>query len=203
MPGSEAPEAAPEPWWRDAVVYQVYPRSFQDSDGDGVGDLAGIASRLDHLAWLGVDALWLSPIYPSPRADCGYDVIRLRGGRPGLRRPRRLRRADRRLPRARHPRADGPRPLPHLDRAPLVPRAPRLVRVGRRRAPPNNWLATFGGPGLEPRRAQRALVPALLLSRAARPRLAQPRGPRRPSATWSASGASAASTASASTRSSG
>jgi alpha-glucosidase len=61
-------------WWRDAVVYQIYPRSFQDSDGDGVGDLRGITERLDHLAYLGVDALWLSPIYPSPLADFGYDV---------------------------------------------------------------------------------------------------------------------------------
>jgi alpha-glucosidase len=58
----------------DPVIYQIYPRSFQDSDGDGIGDLNGIRSRLDHLAWLGVDALWLSPIYPSPMADFGYDV---------------------------------------------------------------------------------------------------------------------------------
>jgi len=61
-------------WWEDAVVYQIYPRSFQDSDGDGVGDLRGITSRLDHVSYLGVDALWLSPIYPSPLADFGYDV---------------------------------------------------------------------------------------------------------------------------------
>ena len=58
----------------DAVIYQIYPRSFQDNNGDGIGDLPGIESRLDHLAWLGVDALWLSPIYPSPMADFGYDV---------------------------------------------------------------------------------------------------------------------------------
>jgi alpha-glucosidase len=61
-------------WWRNAVVYQIYPRSFRDSGGDGIGDLHGITQRLDHLAYLGVDALWLSPIYPSPLADSGYDV---------------------------------------------------------------------------------------------------------------------------------
>ncbi|MES2337778.1 MAG: alpha-amylase family glycosyl hydrolase [Pseudomonadota bacterium] len=62
------------PWWEGGVVYQVYPRSFQDSDGDGIGDLAGIAQRLDHIASLGVDAIWLSPVFPSPMADFGYDV---------------------------------------------------------------------------------------------------------------------------------
>ena len=61
-------------WWQRGVIYQIYPRSFQDTNGDGVGDLAGITARLDHLAWLGVDALWVSPIYPSPMADFGYDV---------------------------------------------------------------------------------------------------------------------------------
>src|SRR5699024_11296016 len=61
-------------WWRSAVFYQVYPRSFADDDGDGVGDLRGIISRLDHLADLGVDCLWLSPIFDSPNEDMGYDV---------------------------------------------------------------------------------------------------------------------------------
>ncbi len=62
------------PWWRDAVVYQIYPRSFADANGDGVGDLAGITAQLDYLADLGVDALWLSPIFTSPMRDFGYDV---------------------------------------------------------------------------------------------------------------------------------
>jgi alpha-glucosidase len=61
-------------WWQDGVIYQVYPRSFQDSNGDGVGDLNGIASRLDYLKTLGVAAVWISPFYPSPMADFGYDV---------------------------------------------------------------------------------------------------------------------------------
>jgi alpha-glucosidase len=61
-------------WWKHGVIYQIYPRSFQDTDGDGVGDLKGINERLDYLSWLGVDAIWISPIYPSPMADFGYDV---------------------------------------------------------------------------------------------------------------------------------
>lgn len=61
-------------WWQQGVIYHVYPRSFQDSNGDGIGDLNGITSRLDYLQRLGVDALWISPIYPSPMADFGYDV---------------------------------------------------------------------------------------------------------------------------------
>jgi alpha-glucosidase len=61
-------------WWQTGVIYQIYPRSFLDSNGDGVGDLPGIASKLDYLRWLGVDAIWLSPIYPSPMADFGYDI---------------------------------------------------------------------------------------------------------------------------------
>ena len=64
----------PRPWWQTGVVYHVYPRSFQDTDGDGVGALDGIAARLDHLVWLGVDAVWVGPFYPSPQADFGYDV---------------------------------------------------------------------------------------------------------------------------------
>src|SRR6202171_221802 len=61
-------------WWQTGVIYQIYPRSFQDTNGDGIGDLKGIVRRLDYLAQLGIDAIWISPIYPSPMADFGYDV---------------------------------------------------------------------------------------------------------------------------------
>src|SRR4051812_48432712 len=63
-----------DPWWKSAVVYQIYPRSFADSDGDGMGDLRGVIDHLDHIAGLGVDVVWLSPVYPSPQDDNGYDI---------------------------------------------------------------------------------------------------------------------------------
>ena len=66
--------ATPNPWWANAVVYQIYPRSFRDTNGDGFGDLKGVTSRLDYLADLGVDVLWLSPVYKSPQDDNGYDI---------------------------------------------------------------------------------------------------------------------------------
>ena len=78
-----------EQWWRDAVIYQIYPRSWADSNGDGIGDLPGITARLPHLAQLGVDAVWLSPFYTSPQHDAGYDVADYRDVDPRLRRPRR------------------------------------------------------------------------------------------------------------------
>ena len=61
-------------WWKHAVIYEIYPRSFQDSNGDGIGDLNGITQRLDYLQTLGVDAIWLAPMYPSPQVDFGYDI---------------------------------------------------------------------------------------------------------------------------------
>jgi hypothetical protein len=73
-PSAAVPSAAAAPWWTHAVIYEIYVRSFQDSDGDGIGDLNGVAQRLDYLQTLGVDAIWLTPFYPSPNADFGYDV---------------------------------------------------------------------------------------------------------------------------------
>src|SRR5712692_161572 len=61
-------------WWQHGVIYQIYPRSFKDINGNGIGDLPGIIAQLDYLTWLGVDAIWISPIYPSPMVDFGYDV---------------------------------------------------------------------------------------------------------------------------------
>ena len=75
-------------WWQKAVFYQVYPRSFADGNGDGVGDLDGLVDRLDYLQDLGIHAIWLSPHYPSPQFDCGYDVSDYPGWRPSTARCR-------------------------------------------------------------------------------------------------------------------
>ena len=130
------------------VVYQIYPRSFQDSDGDGVGDLRGIERRLDHIAGLGVDALWLSPIYPSPLADFGYDVVDYTGIDPVY---GSLEDFDALVA------AAAERGLEVL--MDLVPCHTSIEHPwfrdhpdwyvwsdGRDGGPPNNWLATFGGP---------------------------------------------------------
>ncbi len=110
------------PWWRDAVVYQIYPRSFADSDGDGIGDLAGITARLPYLAELGVDAVWLSPFYTSPQRDGGYDVADHRAVDPSFGDLARLRRDAPARPRPRTPRHRGHRPQPFVERTRLVPR---------------------------------------------------------------------------------
>jgi alpha-glucosidase len=144
--------------WRGGVVYQIYPRSFQDSDGDGVGDLAGVRRRLDHLEWLGVDALWLSPIYPSPLADFGYDVADYTDVDPVF---GTLADFD---ALAGDAHASGLRVL--MDLVPCHTSIEhRWFREhpdwyvwadGRDGGPPNNWLAAFGGPAWDfvPQRGQ-------------------------------------------------
>ena len=141
----------PDAWWKSAVIYQVYPRSYADANGDGIGDLAGITSRLDHLEWLGVDALWLSPTFPSPNADWGYDVADYLGVHPDLGTPADLERLISEAGRR------GIRVL--LDLVPnhtsdrhawFTDDEKRDWYVWRDAkpdgSPPNNWLAVFGGP---------------------------------------------------------
>jgi alpha-glucosidase len=82
VPGTPNKSEVADPWWKHAVVYEIYPRSFQDSNGDGIGDLKGIVNRLDYLKDLGVDAIWLTPIYPSPQVDFGYDISNYKGVDP-------------------------------------------------------------------------------------------------------------------------
>jgi alpha-glucosidase len=132
-------------WWRDALVYQVYVRSFQDSDGDGIGDLRGVIARLDHIRGLGADAIWLSPIHPSPNADLGYDVADYMGIDPVLGNSADL---DE-LVAACH--ARGLRVLLDLVASHTSIEHPWFRDHPERyiwseEGPPNNWRAAFGGP---------------------------------------------------------
>jgi alpha-glucosidase len=156
----EPRQSADAPWWRSAVIYQVYPRSFADSDGDGIGDLPGIRSRLPYLHDLGVDAVWISPFYPSPMADAGYDVSDYRDIEPifGT-----LADADALLAEAHalgmkviidlvpnHTSDEHEWFRAALAAAPGSPeRARYLFREGRGpdgAEPPNDWVSIFGGP---------------------------------------------------------
>ncbi|WP_141012525.1 glycoside hydrolase family 13 protein [Nocardioides sambongensis] len=151
------------PWWRDAVIYQIYPRSWADADGDGVGDLPGITAHLDHLADLGVDAVWLSPFYTSPQHDAGYDVADYRDVDPLF---GDLAAADALIARAHefglrvivdivpnHSSSEHPWFRAALAAAPGSPERGRyLFRDGRGAdgaEPPNNWQSLFGGPAWE------------------------------------------------------
>ncbi len=145
------------PWWRDGVLYQVYLRSFADSDGDGVGDLAGVVDRLDHLQWLGVDAVWLSPFTCSPNADWGYDVSDYQAVDPELGTSddldRLIAEADRRHLRVVMdlvPNHTSDRHPWFLDALSSRTSAHRDWYVwadpGPDGGPPNNWVSSFGGP---------------------------------------------------------
>ena len=148
---------AGDAWWRHGVIYQIYPRSFADSCGDGVGDLRGIAERLDHVADLGVDAIWISPFFVSPMADFGYDVADYRDVDPLF---GSLADFDHLVTRAH---ARGLRVIIDLVLSHSSERHPWFVESRRDRdnpradwyvwadpkpdgTPPNNWLSIFGGP---------------------------------------------------------
>ena len=146
----------PRPWWQTRVVYQIYPRSFQDSDGDGVGDLPGVTARLGHVRDLGAGAVWLSPFYRSPQADFGYDVADYRDVDPPF---GTLRDFDRLAERARE--LDLKLvvdfvPNHSSDRHPWFQDSRRSRDAEKRDwyvwrdpvdgGPPNNWLSHFGGP---------------------------------------------------------
>ncbi|QKV73426.1 glycoside hydrolase family 13 protein [Amycolatopsis sp. Hca4] len=147
----------PRSFWDDAVVYQLYVRSFADSDGDGVGDLGGVIRRLGHIAGLGADAIWLNPCYPSPQADHGYDIADYHGVNPDY---GSLETFDRLVAEAHarglrilmdlvpnHCSDQHPWFTAALAAGPGSPERARFVfRDGRGDEPPNNWQSVFGGP---------------------------------------------------------
>ena len=180
-------------WWRDAVIYQVYPRSFADSNGDGMGDLQGVRSRLPYLRDLGVDAVWLSPFYASPQADAGYDVADYRAVDPMF---GTLHDADALIRDAHelglriivdlvpnHSSDQHEWFKQALRGGPGLAAARRATTSARAQGengelPPNDWESIFGGPAWT-RVAGRRVVPAPLRPRAARLQLGPPGGPRR------------------------
>ena len=181
-------------WWKSAVVYQVYPRSFADSDGDGVGDLGGIIEHLDHLQRLGIDVVWLSPVYRSPMADNGYDISDYEDVDPLFGSIEQLDELIAGL----HERgmklvmdlvvnhtsaahawfqesrssADNPKRDWYWWRSPRPGFEP-----GTPGAEPTNWGSAFSGPGLDVRRRDGRVLPPPVRPRAARPQLGEPRGP--------------------------
>ena len=165
--GMASHDFVPTQWWQTGVIYQVYPRSFQDTDGDGVGDLQGIAARLDYLAGLGITAVWVSPVYPSPMADFGYDVSDYTGIDPlfgtlddfdhmlATAHAKGLRLILDFVPNHtsdRHPwfaesrsSRGNPKRNWYLWRDPSPPSGPDDRRPASKRYP-NNWTSQFGGP---------------------------------------------------------
>ena len=158
-PPSEARNRPTTPWWVDAVIYQVYPRSFADADGDGMGDLPGVTAKMPYLRTLGVDAIWLSPFYLSPQHDAGYDVADYRTVDPRF---GTLEDADAMIAAAHaadirvivdlvpnHTSSEHPWFQAALAAAPGSPERARYHFVEGRgehgELPPNNWLSVFGG----------------------------------------------------------
>ena len=191
-------------WWKRAVIYEIYPRSFQDSNGDGIGDLRGILDRLDYLVRLGVDAIWISPIYPSPMADFGYDIADYCGIDPIF-----------------GTMADFDRLLAEVHRRGLrlildfVPNhtsdqhpwflESRSSRENPKRDwyiwrdQPNNWTSNFGGSGMGVRRSNGPVLLPLVSETAAGSQLEKSRGGGRRCSMSCASGCRKAWTAFAST----
>ena len=176
-------------WWKESVVYQIYPSSFQDSDGDGIGDLNGIRSRLDYLKDLGVNVLWLCPIMDSPMDDNGYDISNYRAINPRF---GTMEDFDALLAEA-HQR--GIRIVMDLvvnhtsDEHPWFIESRKSVdnpyrdyyiwKPGKDGHEPNNWGACLRRLGLEIRPPDRYVLPAPVLPQAARSELGEPQSPGR------------------------